>query len=92
LFTQLMERAFARACARAGSSMEARMAMIAITTNSSISVKRLRQRKAAEQLDAGRTQWEGLISTPFRSSVGENGDPIPDTADHTAPSHSPQVT
>ena len=35
----LLARAFSRACWRAGSSIEARMAMMAITTNSSINVK-----------------------------------------------------
>ena len=42
LLMQLMARAFARALLRAGSSMAARMAMIAMTTSNSIKVKDLR--------------------------------------------------
>ena len=38
MLVQLMARAFSRALERAGSSMEARIAMIAITTSSSIRV------------------------------------------------------
>ena len=39
LLTQAIPRALFRACCKAGSSMEANMAMMAMTTSSSISVK-----------------------------------------------------
>jgi hypothetical protein len=55
--------------------MEARMAMIAITTNSSISVKRLRRQDAAAELDAVRAQWGFLISTPYQGSKGDDARP-----------------
>ncbi len=42
---QLLRRAFSRALARAGRSIAARMAMIAITTRSSINVKASRNRR-----------------------------------------------
>ncbi len=45
LLMQLIPRAFSRALLRAGNNIEARIAMIAITTNSSINVNLIRRER-----------------------------------------------
>jgi hypothetical protein len=62
LFTQLIACALSLALASAGSSMAARMAMIAMTTNNSISVK------ARSQFDGARRGFI-LFGSPERRPI-----------------------
>src|SRR3569833_2676293 len=81
---QEMERAFSRACAKTGKRMAARMAMIAMTTSSSISVKPADERRDPKRdvstrmvnfsccIDKPSKERENSIAAPCEDAAGQD--------------------
>src|SRR5438876_4822068 len=70
---QVVARAFSRACAKTGKRIAARMAMMAITTRSSIRVKPSRCRFIDCSLLAGTVSVDAVELSPHRVEGGQIG-------------------